>query len=135
MTRGKPKDGSKNPGGRPVEWTEERIAQLADSLDKWSREHTALFMASWLAQEGLYWDLVPIFCQRSEKFSEANKRARTRLEAHLAEGAITGELEKTLSIFALKQGENGWKDKQDVNHSGALALTNKYQVPDRRKPG
>lgn len=128
MTRGKPKDGSKNPGGRPVEWTEERIDALADDLDTWSRNHDALFLSTWLGENDLYWDLLPTLRKRSDKFSETEKKARVRLESHLAQAGAIGEIDKAITCFALKQGPNGWTDKREVGHSGGVAYEGKLTL-------
>ena len=61
-----------------------------------------------------------------EEFSEAVKRhqaARTRfLEKGLLKGDATGP-NVTSRIFALKNADpDGWKDKQEVEHSGNVGV-------------
>lgn len=128
----KPAEHGKNPGGRPVEWTEEIVDAVAVKLDQWSKETTSLFMATFLAENDLYWDLMPTLRERSKFFSEVEKKARVRLESHVAMDAAKGKIDKTLGIFALKQGKDGWTDKQEVKHSGEIATTHKYAMPEKR---
>ena len=118
MTRGKPKDGSKNPGGRPTEWTEERIEALADKLIAWSKVHTSCYLESFCAKNETYPQKLSELAQKSEKFSEALKRARASCASNLAEATAGGEMPPAFGIFALKQ--HGWRDKQEVEHSGEV---------------
>lgn len=128
----KPAEHGKNPGGRPIEWTEEIVDAIAAKLDQWSKEPDSLFMATFLAENDLYWDLMPTLRERSEFFSEVEKKAKVRLESHVAVAAATGGIDKTLGIFALKQGKDGWTDKQEMKHSGEIATTHRYEIPNTR---
>jgi hypothetical protein len=118
MTRGKPKDGSKNPGGRPVEWTDERIEELAESLWIWCQEHTACYLETFCAQQRTYPQKLSELATRSPKFSEALKVAKASCASHLAEATAGGEVPPAFGIFALKQ--HGWKDRQEVEHTGEI---------------
>lgn len=124
MTRGKPRDGSKNPGGsgRPVEWTEERILALADDLETWSQGHTALYLESFCAQHRTYPQKLSELAERSERFSEALKVAKAACAAHQAEATAAGEIPPAFGIFGLKQ--HGWRDKseQDINLRGGITI-------------
>jgi hypothetical protein len=118
MPKGKPRDGTKNPGGRPVEWTTEIIEALADKLITWSQFHTACYLESFCAANATYPQKLSELAPLNTKFSEALKRAKAACSAHIAEATAGGEMPPAFGIFALKQ--HGWRDKQEIEHSGAI---------------
>lgn len=121
MPKGKPLDGSKNPGGRPKQWTPEAIESLANSLENWSREPSAMFLASFSRDNGIHRQRLYEFAKQSEKFADALKRAETACEANIAEGTADGAIPPAFGIFGLKQ--RGWTDKQEIEHSGEVKST------------
>lgn len=116
--RGKPNDGSKNRGGRPIEWTGERIDALGDALVRWARLHTSCYLESFCAQNHTYPQKLTELAALSEKFSESLKVAKSSIAAHIAEATAGGEMPPAFGIFALKQ--RGWTDKHEVEHSGEI---------------
>jgi hypothetical protein len=48
-----------------------------------------------------------------------------RKEVVLEKGTLTGVYDKTMAIFSLKQ--LGWKDKQEIEHSGGTNNTNEIK--------
>lgn len=61
------------------------------------------------------WDYVYVM-QLRHKHEELSKSIRIILdwkEIKLEQGALTGELDKTMAIFSLKQ--LGWRDRQEVD--------------------
>lgn len=120
MPRGKPRDGSKNPGGtgRPVEWTVERIEALAEKLVTWSRFHTSCYLESFCSANETYPQRLSEFAAENKRFAEALKRAKASCAAHLAEATAGGEMPPAFGIFALKQ--HGWTDRREIEHSGEI---------------
>lgn len=57
--------------------------------------------------------------EKLEKFSDTIKKAKNRIENWIEEHSLNGDLNPTVSIFNLKNNF-GWKDKQQVEHSGEL---------------
>jgi hypothetical protein len=132
MTRGKPKDGSKNPGGRPPTWTDELIDDLADKIITWSRFHTSNYLESFCAENDTYPQKLSELALKSDKFSEALKRAKAACSAHIAEATAGGEMPVAFGIFALKQ--HGWRDRQEVEHSGEIgSRVVRVELPEKGK--
>lgn len=52
--------------------------------------------------------------EEKEKFFPTIKRAKTRIEASIEQGALMGIYNPTFSIFNMKNNF-GWKDKQEVD--------------------
>lgn len=121
MMRGKPRDGSKNPGGRPVIWTEEAKAEAGRKLLTWFLpDHTRLFFKRFAHEEyDLSWQALYASCKDNETFLVAHARAKEIQEERLAEGGLNGELNATMAYNALKNVA-GWRDKQEIEHSGEV---------------
>jgi hypothetical protein len=118
MTKGKPKDGTKNPGGRPALWTPEAIESLADNLIDWAKSDSAMFMASFCKKHGIHRQRLTDFSGKNEKFMDALKRAQNVCEANIAEKTANGSIPPAFGIFGLKQ--HSWTDKKEVEHSGEI---------------
>jgi hypothetical protein len=120
MTRGKPRDGSKNPGGRPKEWTAEALESLADNLLQWATQDDAMFLASFCKMHGIYRQRLTEFAKENSKFSDALKVAQNTCEANIATATADGAIPPAFGIFGLKQ--HAWTDKQEVKHSGGVTI-------------
>lgn len=116
MTRGKPKDGTKNPGGRPKEWTTAAIDTLADKLNVWAGRKTSLFLASFCKGKGLHRQRLTEFAKANEKFADALKVAQNTCEANIAERTARGGMPPAFGIFGLKQ--HSWTDKHELAGPG-----------------
>jgi hypothetical protein len=120
MTRGKPKDGSKNPGGRPIEWTDTEIEAMGNRLVEWAQSHDALYLESFCKRERTYPQKMTEFAAKNEKFSESLKIAKCANAANIGEAVAAGEIPPAVGIFGLKQ--HGHTEKHEVNHSGAVTI-------------
>jgi hypothetical protein len=120
MTMGKPLDGSKNPGGRPTEFTTEVIEGIAKDLLDWAERDDALFLASFCKSQGIHRQRLTEFAKGSGKFSDALKIAQTTCEANIAERTANGMMPPAFGIFGLKQ--HAWTDKQEVKHTGGITI-------------
>jgi hypothetical protein len=120
MTRGKPRDGTKNPGGRPPEWTEDRISELGDALEAWAQKPSAFYLETFCSLHRTYPQRLSEFAEKNAKFAESLKVAKASCAAHLADATAAGKIPTAFGIFALKQ--RGWSDKQEVKHTGAVTV-------------
>jgi hypothetical protein len=120
MTRGKPRDGSKNPGGRPKEWTPAAINSLADALTVWASQDDAMFLASFCKDNGIYRQRLTEFAKDNAKFADALKVAQNTCEANIAVATADGAIPPAFGIFGLKQ--HSWTDKQEHKHTGSVTI-------------
>lgn len=116
--RGKPRDGSKNPGGRPEEWTPERIEEFADTLMAWARGDDAQFLESFCKEHHTYPQKLSELSEKSPKFSESLKVAKAACAANIAQATFDGLCPPPFGIFALKQHK--WTDKHVVENTGTI---------------
>ena len=66
-----------------------------------------------------------------QEFSALLKKCIDKKEAALERGTLKGELNPAMAIFSLKQ--MGWKDKQELEHSGETGVRIVNDIP-RGKP-
>jgi hypothetical protein len=60
------------------------------------------------------------FLYENKLMSNAIKKLIEKKESQLERKALNKEIDKTMAIFSLKQ--LGWKDVQDINHSGGVRI-------------
>lgn len=118
MTRGKPRDGSKNPGsnGRPKVYTTEIIEAMADRLVDWAQNHDALYLESFCKSERTYPQRLTEFAASNERFAEALKIAKCANAANIGESVAAGEIPPAVGIFGLKQ--HGHTEKHELSGPG-----------------
>ena len=104
-----PKPGT---GGRPIEWTDEKIEELRLDLEDYSRDSDFIHMCIWHAHSDTYRDLLPMFCERNHNFSDTLKRAKAKAEAHTLIKGANGTMNPTICVFTEKQ--HGWADLQKI---------------------
>ena len=124
--KGKPLDGSKNPGGRPMVWTPEEIEALADRMLAWALSGPMTFyIAQFIEDEAMSGRLIhkqriSEFEAANAKFSELYKVVKNILESHFGVAGTKSLIPPVMSVFGLKQ--HGHTDKQEVAHSGEICL-------------
>jgi hypothetical protein len=89
-------------GGRPVEWTPERIEAEADALVEWLKITTNIWFKRFCMERDIPADYMSIFARKNAKFHRAYKKAIITQEARLVEGGLYSITNPTMSIFVLK---------------------------------
>lgn len=108
---------------RPKKYTEEYLAELAESLEDYIDTTEIPILKEWCYQNGVPSKHVYDF----EELSDSIKRLIDKKEAALERKGLQGEVDKTMAIFSLKQ--LGWSDKQQVEHSAEEGFI-KIIMPD-----
>ena len=111
MPRGKPNDGSKNPGGAPKTYDANKIADdLADYIDSTDDPYIEEFSLL----QPFNRDTLYTLAKESEKLSDNIKRCHEKQKMRTVRKAEVGEINPTFAIFKLKQKCYGWTDKQEI---------------------
>jgi hypothetical protein len=94
----------KNPGGRPVIWTEEKILELGQELIDWLKvdEENIWFERFLYEEKDLYPQLISEMTNKYSKFAELIKKAKKIQESKLVDGTLKMGLNPTMAIFVLK---------------------------------
>lgn len=111
MPRGKPNDGSKNPGGRPKVYDPEHVADL---IEKYCAESEDPYVEEFQLQQGFTSELVYRLAKENERISKAIKDIHEKQKMRTVRKAEAGEINPTFAIFKLKQKCYGWTDKTEV---------------------
>lgn len=109
--------------GRPKKYTEDVLADLAESLWQYIEETDIPILKEWCLREGIPATHVYDF----PELSEAIKACVDKKEVGLERGLLAGDIPAAAGIFSLKQ--LGWSDKQQVEHSGDAGFI-KIIMPD-----
>ena len=80
------------------------------------------FILNYGISNSRFYDLA----KENEELSETIKKAIAKQEVFIVRGAERGTLNATFCIFRLKQKCFGYKDKQEVEHSGGVKQEIKY---------
>ena len=75
----------KNKGGRPKEWTKERIAQLAEKLLSWANKANAFALIQFCANQNICPTKIPDLARESEEFREALMCTKAKLASRMIE--------------------------------------------------
>ncbi len=138
---GIPKEKAKHPGGRPSKykpefadqlikvfkdaqpWYESPVTMFKDGkVIRESMERKANappFVSAFAHQVGVCTDTLYEWGGIHKEFSLALKYARDRTEQIMAENGLLSLYNATFTIFAAKN-MIGWRDKQEVEHSGEV---------------
>ena len=94
----------KNPGGRPLKWTEEKVLQLGEELIEWLKSHedNVWFERFLYEEKDLYPQFISEMVEKYPKFSELIKRAKKIQEGKIVDGSFKHNLNPTMAIFVLK---------------------------------
>src|SRR5437868_976301 len=111
--------------GRPREWTDDKIAALAEDLWQWyTEDETRLFYGTWLALRGLHTEHKARFQRVSEVFRDTCKRIDKMQEERLCNAGIGAGKNPGMAIFVLKN-KHGYADKVEtkVESTNTHAIT------------
>lgn len=101
---------------RPRKYNEEKVKEIIDDLEKYIENTEIPILSEFAYQHKVSREALYDY----EEFSTLIKRAIYKKEAQLERKALNGEVDKTMAIFSLKQ--LGWRDKHEVEHSGAVNI-------------
>lgn len=111
--KGHPPYNTKGEGGRPLEWTKERIDAEAEAFVEWMQKPDSIYYKRFAFDRGYSVTMFDKFMKISERFHEVYKLAREWQEAKLCEGGLTSKYNPGFTKFVMGN-TCGWYDKQQV---------------------
>lgn len=108
--------------GRPYKYDYEKLTD--DLLDYIDRTDIPI-LAEFCYEQGILRENIYAMAERNGNLKYAIKRCIERKEVQLEKKSLSGDVDKTMAIFSLKQ--LGWKDKQEIEHSGGMNNTNEIK--------
>lgn len=107
--------------GRPFKHDYDRITK---ELLEYIEVTEIPILAEFCYEQGILRENIYAMADRDENLKYAIKKCIMRKEVVLEKGTLTGQYDKTMAIFSLKQ--LGWTDKQTIEHSGEM--TTKQEI-------
>ncbi len=100
---------------------EEYCQLLAERLNEWMQEPHNFWLGDFAAEHGLHRNSLAEIAKKSEVFAKAYNKAKQLQENKLVKMGLVG---KWNPYFVGKVLNNvaGWRDKQDVEHSGSVNI-------------
>ncbi len=113
--------------GRPKKYTVEVIEKIRQALELYTAATDIPILAEFAYQNNVPRRTLYDFADNDDEFSHTIKELIDKKEAQLERKGLNKEIDRGMAIFSLKQ--LGWKDNQDVNHSGTLAINLIDDIP------
>lgn len=110
-------------GGRPEEWTKEKIDIETQALEDWINDPTKFYLNGFATDRGYHSKHLEVFAQRHEGFRLTLARAREVQEQRIVEASLTKKFDGNFAKFVLAN-RAGWKERTEVSgdSSNPLAL-------------
>lgn len=114
--------------GRPKQWTDDRIEQVAKDLEEWflADEENVFYQAFFATRKELHPDMIARFRRVNEEFNRTVKRIETLQQMRLVHKGFKNPV---MAIFCLK-ANHGWKDTQ---HVVSETHVHKHDKPELQK--
>lgn len=94
---------------------------MVKTIDKFREANTLPLVQDLMLQEGWTTHLFDL-AKNDEALSEALKRVYLKQQSAYIKGGLTGNLDKTMVIFLLKQRQHGFTDRASVELTGELPV-------------
>jgi hypothetical protein len=118
---GKPK----HPGGRPVEWTEERALALVEDMEKWFNEHEdAIAIKEYTSTHGINPQKTSEL--KYPEFQERFKLLNDLLECRINKLGMVAR-NPAYPIF-LQKNHHGYTDRQDIHSTGNITVNHQAGI-------
>lgn len=100
-------------GGRPLEWTPERIEDLRLKFEEWLKPEDNFWFKDFISEYDLPDAILSKLSKLDEKFRQTYKKAVRKQESILLKGGLFNKTNSTMSIFALKCN-HAWTEGTDT---------------------
>jgi len=115
--KGHPPYNKNGEGGRPLEWTIERIEKEAEAFEEWLKLPNSVYFRQFAISRGWPHRYLQVFSERSSRFRAVYEFAQDWQECRLVNGALFKKLDSSFTKLVLSNTV-GWSDKQDTNLTG-----------------
>lgn len=95
--------------GRPKKYTDDYIDKLGNEMLEWFKDPKEFWLKDFAIKNGFPSQLFSVFAEKSDKFSEALKKAKDIQESKLVRMGFNKKFNCAMAIFALKN-VSGWRD-------------------------
>ena len=100
--------------GRPIEYTEERIKDLADGLRAFMDKPDNFWLKDYALQMGMDPARLSELAEKDDYFSQAYRWAKAMQESKLAKSGLKGKFNAQMTKFALTNVA-GWREQGQID--------------------
>lgn len=108
--------------GRPVEWTEERIANEAALFNTWLNDEKNYYFNKFALDRGYTSAMLNQLADKSPIFAKTLHRARELQEQRIATNSLDRTFDGNFAKFVLAN-RHGWKEKTEISGDAANPLS------------
>lgn len=101
-------------GGRPREWTDERIEFEAEEFWNWLQLPTSFWFEQFSSLRGYPHSYITEFAKRNERFRDVYEYAQSWQKSRLVMGGLLSKLNSSIVKLVLSN-TIGWSDKQQID--------------------
>ena len=101
-------------GGRPPEWTDERIEAEADAFLEWMKKPESCWYQEFCLERGYLPDYLHRWAKKNEKFKRVYELSQIWQHARLVNGGLNNKYNASITKLVLANTV-GWTDKQQVS--------------------
>jgi hypothetical protein len=107
-------------GGRPKEWTDSLIEEMADKFDTWMQRPDSIWYEDFCLEEGIDADLLSKWAKLNTKFSGVYRKSKMWQKSKLVKGGLLNLYNSSFTKFVMSN-TCGWTDRQETKVSGDAA--------------
>lgn len=104
-------------GGRPKEWTDALIEEIADRFDAWMDRPDSIWYEDFCLEHGLDPDLLSKFSKKNEKFRGVYIKSKVWQKSKLVKGGLFNLYNASFTKFVMSN-TCGWSEKSEAKLSG-----------------
>ena len=105
-------------GGRPRDYTEAELDQLADDYLAWMEDPEKVWMKDFCLERGIEPHRMQIWAERSEKFRSSVLKAKHLQESRLVIGGLKNKFNAQIVKFCLANC-HAWRERSETLISGS----------------
>lgn len=102
-------------GGRPREWTDEKIEAEADAFEQWMNKPSSIYFKKFALERGYDPCYFAEWVTINKRFAQVFRKVKAWQEARLAEGGLTSEFNGGFTKFVMSNICQ-WQEKSIVEH-------------------
>jgi len=105
----------KGQGGRPEEWTKEKVDAISIEFEEWLKDDNNIWFKSFCLRKGYNPDVMMIWVSKSDNFKRVYEFANHRQEELLLTGGLYKEFDAGLVKLVLHNKHKWESDKQAID--------------------
>jgi hypothetical protein len=117
--KGHPAYNKKGEGGRPREWTDELIEEMADRFETFMGRPDSIWYEDFCLEQGINPVLLGKWAKVNERFGEVYEKSKSWQKSKLVKGGLLNNYNASFTKFVMAN-TCGWSERQETKLSGDI---------------